>query len=109
MAYAQEVAEGYSLKRTQQPDIKTIQGYVRAAANISVAAGLGDPRFLDHATDKQGQRIYVPLLQRVFDVARKWTPPKRPERQAITILSIMSLLSKAQNSRYSPQFVMRQS
>ena len=42
-AYVQEVAEGTSIKSTSQPHIKTIQGYVRAAAKIATAAGRDDP------------------------------------------------------------------
>ena len=38
-----------------------------------------------------GKRIYAPLLQRVFDHSRKWTPSKRPERQAITLAVLLNL------------------
>ena len=90
-AYAQEIAEGHGIKKTQHPDVKTIQGYVRAAGGLAIAAGLDDPRFLPHATNKDGKRLYVPLLQRVFETADKWTPSSRPERQSITVAILSDL------------------
>ncbi len=90
----QEVTEGQNLIGTKQPDIKTVQGYIRAASKIAIAAGHNDPRFLPLATDKVGQRIYVPLLEQVFDSVRKWTPPKRPERQPISFLILTDLAAQ---------------
>ena len=88
------MTEGQSLIGTKQPDIKTVQGYIRAASKIAIAAGHNDPRFLPLATDKVGHRIYVPLLEQVFDSVRKWTPPKRPERQPISFLILTDLAAQ---------------
>ena len=97
-AYAQEVSEGDGLARTTQPDIKTVQGYIRAASQIAITAGHNDPRFLPLATDKVGQRLYVPLLAQVFASVRKWTPPKRPERQPICFRVISDLISQVDSA-----------
>ena len=48
------------------PHVKTIQNYLRSAVAPIIAKGHPDPRFLRHATDRSGNRIYVPLLARVF-------------------------------------------
>ena len=97
-AYAQEIAEGKGIKGTSQPDVKTIQAYVRAAASLALSAGFDDPRFLPHVTAKDGGRIYVPLLRQVFDTARKWTPLKYPERQAITQEMLHDLVRRVPSS-----------
>ena len=98
-AYAQEIAEGRGIKRTAQPDVKTIQGYVRAAASYAIDAGFDDPRFLPHVTTMEGKRILIPLLQRVFDHARKWTPAKRPERQPITLPILIDICHQVPTSQ----------
>ena len=98
-AYAQEIAEGRGIKRTAQPDVKTIQGYVRAAASYAIDAGFDDPRFLPHVTTLEGKRILIPLLQRVFDHARKWTPAKRPERQPITLAILTDICHQVPSSQ----------
>jgi len=85
VAYAQEIVEGKGIKRTLQPDIKTIQGYIRAAAAHVIRAGYDDPRFLPNVTTMDGKRILAPLLQCVYDHSRKWTPSKRPKCQPITL------------------------
>ena len=96
-AYAQEVAEGASLKHTSQPHIKTIQGYVRAAATIAVTFGNDDPRFLPNCTDHKGRRRYIPLLEQVFATAKKWTPLKRQECLPISVAILDTLLTLARS------------
>ena len=90
-AYAQDIAEGQGIKGTTQPHVKTIQGYLRAAAAPAVASGRDDPRFLPRLTDFAGKRVYVPLLTQIFLTARKWTPQRRPERQPISVAILSSL------------------
>jgi len=96
--YAQKVGEGHSIKSTTQPHIKTIQGYVRAAAEIATSAGRDDPRFLSTYTDRDGKRPYVQLLAQVFETAKKWTPLKRPECMPITVCIIAVLGSAVSTS-----------
>ena len=78
--------------------MKTIQGYVRAAASHAIEAGFDDPRFLPHVTTQEGKRVLIPLLQRVFDHARKWTPAKRPARQPITLAVLTDLCHQVPTS-----------
>ena len=57
----------------------------------AIERGKDDPRFLPHTTSFEGKRIYHPLLEKVFAIAKKWTPPSRKERQPITLLILRSL------------------
>ena len=97
-AYAQNIAEGAGIKATKQPHIKTIQGYIRAAAGPAVAGGRDDPRYLPRCTTFSGARKYVPLLETVFETARKWTPPKHDEKQPISV-AILTTIVRAVPSR----------
>ena len=69
--YAQEIAEGKGLVGKQRPHINTIQHFLRVAIAPAIAQGHHDPRFLRHATDRSGNRVYVPLHDRVFASAKK--------------------------------------
>ena len=97
-AYAQEVAEGSSIKSTSQPHLKTIQGYVRAAAGIATAGGGDDPRYLSRHLDRHGKRVYIHLLAEVFDTAKKWTPLKRAECLPVTV-RIIAVIGAAVSSQ----------
>ena len=97
-AYAQEIAEGNGIVGKQRPHVKTIQNYLRSAVAPAIAQGRHDPRFLRHATDRSGNRLYVPLLDRVFATAKKWTPPSRPERQPITLAMLHYLVTRVGGS-----------
>jgi hypothetical protein len=98
-AYAQSVAEGMSIKSTVRPHIKTIQGYLRGAAAPALAARRDDPRFLPLSTAFNGKRMYVPLLEKVFAIAKKWTPQSRPVRQPITVAILHSLVLSVPSHR----------
>ena len=41
------------------------------------------------------------LLQWVFDIACKWTPPKQPEHQSITLWIILDLIHRVPSSQIS--------
>ena len=96
-AYGQEIAEGKGLTGKTTPHVKTIQNYLRSAVAPIIAKGHPDPRFLHHATDRSENRIYVPLLARVFATAKKWTPPSRPE-QPITLAMLQYLVDRVGSS-----------
>ena len=70
-----------------------------------IAKGHPDPRFLRHATDRSANRIYVPLLARVFATAKKWTPPSRPERQPITLAMLWYIVDRV-GSSFSAEFAL---
>ena len=70
-AYAQEIAEDKGLAKKTHPHVKTIQNYLRAAATPAIIKGYHDPRFLRFATDRSGNRVYIPLLDKVFATAKK--------------------------------------
>ena len=69
-AFAQEIAEGAGILKTPQPCIKTIQGYVRAAARIATTKVLPDLRLLEHGITSSNKPSYVPLLTAVYDVKK---------------------------------------
>ena len=94
-AFAQEVSEGCSINRTSQPDIKTIQGYVRAASAFAISQGHDDPRFIPDFVNAAGKRVYHPLLASVFTTAKKWTPTKHPECMPITVAILADLCNSA--------------
>lgn len=97
-AFAQEVTEGCSIKRTSQPNIKTVQGYVRAAAKFATSRGFNDPRFIPDCINAAGKRIYHPLLASVFETTGKWTPSKHPECMPITVAILADLCNLASSS-----------
>ena len=66
---------------------------MRAAASHAIKAGFDNPCFLPNVTTKDGKWILAPLLQHVYDHSHKWTPPKYPARQAITLAVLLHLCS----------------
>ena len=94
-AFAQEIAEGSGILNTPQPCIKTIQGYVRAAARIATTRGLPDPRLLEQGIAGSNKPTYVPLLATVFDITKKWTPAKFDECMPITIQILVDICAQA--------------
>jgi len=87
-AYAQDIADGHSINGATNPTLKTIQNYVKSAADVATASRLHDPRH--RGVNGSGKPLLIPGLDSLYSLVRKWSSPSG-ETQPLTELIFATL------------------